>query len=397
MRAFLKLICSCALGLAVWLPLAHHFFEMEQAALSAGGENSRQARELAAGLMDEWASKEKREAALERMARANPEWSFMERTFLVLAFSNMALRDPARQTELLGIMDAIIGDTLRREAAGGADQYLMGYGRRGGWVVPPGRSAMVDGEIALMLGVRRMVAERSDYQEPMRTRLEITQRRMERSPVLWAESYPDECWLFCNSVTLAAMRIKDALDHTDHAAFCQRWVATARAKMTEPKTGLLIATCHVNGRPADAGQGPEGSSTWLSNHMLELVDSAFAQDQHRRARPALGRDLLGFGYSREWPVGLESAEDVDSGPVLPWLGASAPASGLAMVSAAGFHDTAFQRSLLATLELGACPERSAGKLRYRASNSVGDAVLLYALTLGPMWEKVRLAEPHKEP
>ena len=89
----------------------------------------------------------------------------------------------------------------------------------------PARSAMVDGEVALMLGLRRMVAERAEYQEPMRERLEITQRRMERSPVLCAESYPDECWLFCNSVTLAAMRLEDVLDHTNHGAFFQRWLA----------------------------------------------------------------------------------------------------------------------------------------------------------------------------
>jgi hypothetical protein len=91
-------------------------------------------------------------------------------------------------------------------------------------------------------------------------------------------------------------------------------------------------------------------------------------------------------------VGLESAEDVDSGPVAPWLGASGAASGLAMVGAAGFHDDTFLRSLLTTLELGACPVRENGALHYRASNPVGDAVLLYALVLGPMWDRIK-AEP----
>ncbi len=392
MCALLRLACSCVIGLAVWLPLAHCVFEPSNVAVRGkDGANGTQARALAAGLMEEWGSKEKREAALERMATSNPEWGFMERTFLVLAFSNMAQREPARQTEFLSVIDAIIVDTLRREKAGGAEQYLMRYGRGGGWIVPPGRSAMVDGEVALMLGLRRMVAERAEYAAPMRERLEITQRRMERSPVLCAESYPDECWLFCNSVTLAAMRLEDVLDHTNHGAFFQRWLAVAREKLREPTTGLLIATWHVDGRPAPAGPGPEGTSAWLSNHMLDIVDPAFAADQHMRARRALGRDLLGFGYSREWAVGLESAEDVDSGPVLPWLGASGPASGLAMISAAGFHDETFQRRLLATLELGACPERTGDTLRYRASNPVGDAVLLYSLTLGPMWEKVRTA------
>ena len=45
--------------------------------------------------------------------------------------------------------------------------------------------------------------------------------------------------------------------------------------------------------------------------------------------------------------------------------------------------------LLTSLNAGGFPVESGGQLRYQASNPVGDAVLLYALVQGPLWEKVR--------
>ena len=45
-------------------------------------------------------------------------------------------------------------------------------------------------------------------------------------------------------------------------------------------------------------------------------------------------------------------------------------------------------------ELTGFPERDAtGALRYAASNQVGDAVLLYSLTLGPLWAEVARRSP----
>ena len=67
---------------------------------------------------------------------------------------------------------------------------------------------------------------------------------------------------------------------------------------------------------------------------------------------------------------------------------SAGSSGLALVGAAAFGDDAFLGSLVTTLDFAAFPERTNGELKYCASNQVGDAVMLYATVLGPLWEKV---------
>lgn len=109
--------------------------------------------------------------------------------------------------------------------------------------------------------------------------------------MLSAESYPDECWAFCNAVALAALTVGDALDRTDHSALSKRWVETAKAKLTDAKTGLLVSRHAYDGSVMD---GPEGSTLWMVLHALALVDP-FARDQYELAKRELSRSMLGFG------------------------------------------------------------------------------------------------------
>jgi hypothetical protein len=81
--------------------------------------------------------------------------------------------------------------------------------------------------------------------------------------------------------------------------------------------------------------------------------------------------------------------DVDSGMVVPGLGVSAGSSGMAFIAASSFHDWHFLQALVATLDMAAFPSRQNGRLKYCASNQVGDAALLYASVLGPLWESIR--------
>jgi hypothetical protein len=98
---------------------------------------------------------------------------------------------------------------------------------------------------------------------------------------------------------------------------------------------------------------------------------------------------LGFGYGLEWPASWQGPIDVDSGIVIPGLGISAGSSGMAFMAASSFHDWNFLRALLTTLDMAAFPSRQNGRLKYCASNQVGDATLLYASVLGPLWESIR--------
>jgi len=378
---------SLALASAIWLPCVHLFFSPAAADLPEQGGGSRLARAMARRHVRMWTDPALKAREIDSMRASNAEWDFMGRTFLTLALANMALREPAKAPEYLRIIDDIIAETLRLEKEGGHEFFLMPYARAKPWVARPARSLFVDGEIALMLGARRFVREKEAYRPLLAQRIELIFNAMGRSPVLCAESYPDECWMFCNTMALAAVKIHDALDRQDHSAFFRRWLDTVRAKLIEPKTGLLHSTFTVDGRVL---HGPEGSSIWVAAHCLQLIDETFAADQFRRARKELGRSFLGFGYAREWPPSWEHpAADIDSGPIVPVFEASAGSSGNGLIAVSAFGDRAFLGKLIASLNLGGFPAERDGALKFCASNQVGDAVALYALVCGPLWERVK--------
>ncbi|MBL7222370.1 MAG: hypothetical protein ISS72_00825 [Candidatus Brocadiae bacterium] len=375
---------ALALAAAVWLPTLSLLFHRDPVPYLGTGEAAPRARAMALRHVRMWTDPALREREIAAMRRSNAEWDFMGRTFLVLGLAEMALRDPDAQDDHLAVIDAILDETLRLERKHGHVHFLMPYARGRPFVVRPTRSLFVDGEIALMLAARRLVAEKPPYKPLLGERVRIMVERMQRSPVLCAESYPDECWTFCNAVALAAIRLADVLDGSDHAPFLTQWVATAKAKLVHQETGLLVSSFTQRGATMD---GPEGTSLWLVAHCLTLIDPDFAADQYARARRELGRHVLGFGYSREWPRSWRGPMDIDSGPVVPVLEASASASGLAMVAARSFGDTEYFGALLASLEFAGLPIERDGARRYAASNAVGDAVVLYAMVLGPLWEK----------
>ena len=387
LKRFLLGSLALAIAAAIWLPVLSAIYRRDPApCFRKGGAVPEKARLLAARHLRLWTDPKLREREVQKMRRNNAEWDFMGRAFLVLALANMAIREPASKDTCLGVIDQIIDETLRLEREEGLYFFLMPYARRSPFVLRPARSQFLDGEIALMLAARRAVEEKDAYKAPLADRVTLMVERMKQSPVLCAESYPDECWTFCNAAALGAIRIAGFVDGTDHSAFLRQWVQTAKGKLLDRDTGLLISSFSLDGRPQD---GPEGSTIWLVAHCLQLIDEEFAADQYARAKKALARRVLGFAYSREWPASWEGPMDIDSGPVVPVLGASASASGLAFVGAKAFGDAPFFSRLQAALDLAGLPIERDGTLQYAASNQVGDAVVLYSMVLGPLWDKVK--------
>jgi hypothetical protein len=233
------------------------------------------------------------------MRGSNAEWDFMGRSFLVWSLVNMGLREPAAKGQYLPIIDQIIRETVRIEHEDGIYAFLMPYAKDRPYLVKPARSLFIDGEIALMMGARRMLEEEPAYKEPMTERLRLIERCWHVNPIMAAESYPDECWTFDHALALAAFKVADRLDGTDHSALCQRWITLAKDKLVHKETGLLVSSYQTDGTTMD---GPEGSTIWMVVHCLQVVDEGFARDQYLRARKELGRIALGFGYGVEWPA-----------------------------------------------------------------------------------------------
>jgi hypothetical protein len=364
------------LAAAIWLPNVHRAHDLDREARSRL-VSALVERQVAAATDD-----------TQRMRVVNPEWDFMRRTYTVLALANVAVEAQGiERARLLRAIDAIVDTTLHEDALLGPRHFLMAYAQRGPFEDPESRSLFVDGEIVMMLAARELVEPRPATRAAARERAARITRTMSHSPSVSGESYPNECWTFCNTTALAALALLDRVDGVDaaeHGALTTKWVQYARSHLVDSKTGLLVSSYTHDGRTLD---GPEGSSIWMSAHNLLLVDRAFAEDQYARARRELHGGAFGYAWAREWPHGATMRPDVDSGPIVPLLDASAGSSGLALLGASAFGDEEYLGGLLASLELAGF--RDGG--RYLASNQVGDAVVLYALTFGPLWRLVRSA------
>jgi len=378
-------LVAFVLATVIWLPCLHFFYRKPLANFYSEKGISPKSRALAARHLRLWTDPALRAVELKKMRGSNAEWDFMGRSFLVWSLANMSLREPELKAQYLPVMDQIIQETVNIEKADGMYAFLMDYAKAGSYVVKPPRSLFLDGEIALMMGARRMLQENPAYQEQMTERLRIIEERMNANPLMAVESYPDECWTYDHAVALAAFKLQDKLDGTDHSALCQKWIAIAKKYLVHPQTGLLVSDYQTDGTQLD---GPEGSSIWMVVHCLQVVDEPFARDQYERARKELGRITLGFGYGMEWPVSWQGQRDIDSGMVIPGFDVSAGSSGMAFIAAASFQDWDFLRALTATIDMAGFPSHHHGELKYCASNQVGDAALLYASVLGPMWERI---------
>jgi hypothetical protein len=298
----------------------------------------------------------------------------------------MGLREPVNKPVYLETMDRIIDETLLLEKREGMFFFLMPYAKAQPYAVQPAHSLFLDGEIAMMLAARQMLEEKPEYKALLTERVDGIADRFHSSPHLMLESYPHECWMFDHVVALDAIRMADRLDGTDHSDLVRAWVAMAKQKLTHRESGLLVSSFTPDGVVLD---GPEGSSLWMVAHGLQLLDAEFARQQYWLARGQLGEITVGFGYAREWPANWDGPADIDSGPIIPVFKISAGSSGMAFIGGTAFGDTRYVSALAATLDFAGFPSQRGGRLRYCASNQVGDAALLYAATLGPMWKKIQ--------
>lgn len=385
LKKILPTFIALALAAAIWLPCLHLVFTKPVSNFRQAEGISPEAKELAARHLQLWNEPELRQQELDRMRASNAEWDFMGRSYLVWSLANMGLRDPQSKQVYLQTMDQIIGETLRLEKEKGMYFFLMDYAKASHYVMKPERSLFLDGEIALMLASRRMVEEKDEYKKLLAERIDIITERLKESPHFILESYPDECWTFDHCVALDAMKMADYLDGTDHSKLIHDWIATAKQKLVDSQSGLLLSSFTTDDVPLG---GPQGSSLWMVSHCLQILDADFARDQYQRARRQLGEIRLGFGYAHEWPKTWTGPANIDSGPIVPVFNISAGSSGMAFIGASAFEDDGFLKSLNATLEFVGFPSRKDGRLKYCASNQVGDAAFLYAATLGPLWEKM---------
>jgi hypothetical protein len=193
-----------------------------------------------------------------------------------------------------------------------------------------------------------------------------------RSPFLAA--YPDQTWPVDNVVALAALRQADVVTGQDHGPLVARWIEQA-LEHADPRTGLLPhRTDPVTGAAID---GSRGTSQSIIQRLWPILDPASAPEVYRRFREHFVTGAAGFVGVREYPVGVDGAGDVDSGPLV--LGFSASASAVTIGAARANGDLDLAAAILHEADVFGLPLTLGGERRYAfGALPIGDAFVAWA-------------------
>lgn len=201
------------------------------------------------------------------------------------------------------------------------------------------------------------------------------------SPTPFLQAYPGQAWPVDSVVAVAALALHDAVlreagQPARHIATLARWAAAARAR-TDPATGLLPHRVDPrSGRPLE---GARATSQVVLLRFLADVDPVWSARDHRRFRTLFASTVPGVPGVREHPRGSDLGGDVDSGPIV--LGLSASASTVELGTAVVHGDRETARALAGLAETTGAPLRWRGQKRYALGLlPVGDAFLAWAVT-----------------
>lgn len=203
-----------------------------------------------------------------------------------------------------------------------------------------------------------------------------------------ADSYPGRYWPCDNVVAMAAVqRVTRFAPVPGLAEAKGRWLAKIE-RLRDPRTGLLPHEVDDQGRTIS---GPRGSSQALIQAFWPELSADAGADwlAFRRAFVTRQAGLVGV---LEYPAGTTGTADVDSGPLV--FGVSASASAVALAAARANGDLALADTLDREAELIGIPVQWGGSRRYAAGLvPIGDAFLAWARSFPPATETPSTATP----
>jgi len=151
-------LAALVIALLIWIPSVHFFFAKPASAFYQAKDCLRKLANLPNGICTFGPIRTPRTGTAAD-ARQQAEWISWGALPCVVARQH-GLRDPSAKQTYLETIDRIIGETLQIEKEKGICVFLMSYAKTNSYVVQPARSLFIDGEIALMLGARRLLEEK---------------------------------------------------------------------------------------------------------------------------------------------------------------------------------------------------------------------------------------------
>jgi hypothetical protein len=142
----------------------------------------------------------------------------------------------------------------------------------------------------------------------------------------------------------------------------------------------------ASAKTGEAYDRPRASGTALAAYFTAFADAALSADLYAALKHSCRVTPLGFGGMREYPRGTPGGlGDVDSGPVVFGVGASA--TGFALAGARLHGDRETYEAIFRTASLCGAPLRTPSRHRFLVGGSLGNAILLAMMTAGPGTEE----------
>jgi len=141
-----------------------------------------------------------------------------------------------------------------------------------------------------------------------------------KSETPYLESYTDQTWPADNVIGMASIGIHDKILSPKYEGLTADWLKQVK-KNLDPNTGLIPHKSSAS--KGESIEGARGSSQSLILNFLPEIDRKFANDQFTLYKALFLDYRLGLPGIREYPKGTAGLGDVDSGPVVWGIGASA--------------------------------------------------------------------------
>lgn len=314
-----------------------------------------------------------RDGAGERMQALFPEGFFFSHALHGLAWVDVGLRLPAgeRAEALAAARTALAALSSSQGRAPFTRTLDPPYGVfHAGWT-----AWLRGGVLSLQDPADRDPAEVARFAEDCAA----LAAAFDASPSPFLTAYPGQAWPVDSVVAVAALRLHDTLLAPRHDATISRWLESASARL-DPASGLLPHRADPStGEPL---QGAQGSSQSIIARFLPEIDPEVGRRHYLRFRALFVTSVLGLAGVREYPLGSSGAGEVDSGPLV--AGISASASVVTLGAAQVHGDRELAAPLSAAAELAGLPITWRGAKRYAlGALPVGDAFLVWARTARP--------------
>lgn len=305
------------------------------------------------------------------------EWPVFCNSFFTMAMRDMALADPSFKPQAVRYMRLAIEEMMRRRTYG----YIVGrYGNPFDEKVPLKDNALYLGHLNVMLGSYRKLSGDGRFDKVHHRISKALFENVMASPTGNIESYPSEVWPCDNAFVMASLKYHDDVFKTHYSVARRRWIAFYRTHL-DPKTGIMPA--FISNASGEAMQPPRSVCLGYSLPLIAEFDPKFAREQWMAAKRSMFDSRFGFGAMREYPRGIETAGDIDTGPLIGGFGPASSAFMLASAKSAGDRE-AFD-DIMRTGETIAFPLSLFGSKRYLISARVGDTIALWAKTRPPFY------------